>query len=177
MRDSFLVIVTGLPASGKTTLAMQLATRYGVPLLAKDLIKEPLLDTLGASDATESRRLSDASFRIAAAVAAEIVRAGASCILEGNFRAGEHESLVAPLLRDARSFAQVLCRIDEDQRLARLRVRRTDRARHPGHRDLEQAEAAGATQPRDDFLDVPGARLLAGPSVLAQLDAILMIKR
>ncbi|MGH8284210.1 MAG: AAA family ATPase [Steroidobacteraceae bacterium] len=62
MTRSFLIIVTGLPASGKTTLARGLAARHRVPLLAKDLVKEPLLDALGAEDALASRRLSDASF-------------------------------------------------------------------------------------------------------------------
>ncbi|MEJ0098294.1 MAG: AAA family ATPase [Pseudomonadota bacterium] len=41
------VLVTGLPATGKTTLANTLAKRYAVPLLAKDAFKERLLDASG----------------------------------------------------------------------------------------------------------------------------------
>ena len=50
-RPTRLLLVTGLPATGKTTLARLLARRFTAPLLAKDVIKEPLLDVLGAADA------------------------------------------------------------------------------------------------------------------------------
>jgi molybdopterin-guanine dinucleotide biosynthesis protein len=42
-----LVLVTGPPASGKTTLARPLASYLGLPLLGKDTIKEALFDALG----------------------------------------------------------------------------------------------------------------------------------
>jgi predicted ATPase len=42
-----LVLVTGPPGSGKTTLAVPLARRLELPLIAKDTIKEALFDALG----------------------------------------------------------------------------------------------------------------------------------
>jgi predicted kinase len=57
-----VLLVTGLPATGKTTVARALAYALAVPMLAKDGIKEPLLELLGAADMAASRRLSDASF-------------------------------------------------------------------------------------------------------------------
>jgi predicted kinase len=83
-----LIVVTGLPATGKTTLARELASRLRVPLLAKDAIKEPLLSTLGASDRAQSRRLSDASFAVLFTMAHELAAAGIDAIIEGNFRPG-----------------------------------------------------------------------------------------
>lgn len=43
-----LIIVNGLPASGKTTLATQLAAELSLPLFRKDAIKETLADALTA---------------------------------------------------------------------------------------------------------------------------------
>ena len=150
-----VLLITGLPGSGKSVLARFLAQRYGVLLLSKDLIKEPLLDVLGAGDAAHSKRLSDASFAALFAVARQALAAGLDLILEGNFRAGEHEEPLrvisgAPLL-------QVLCRVDESVRLARLARRRQDPTRHAGHGDSDPAVAAQRSG--DAFLELAGERL------------------
>jgi hypothetical protein len=54
------VLVTGLPASGKSTLAKAPAAELRLPLLGKDPVKETLADVLGAggpSDVEWSSRL------------------------------------------------------------------------------------------------------------------------
>jgi predicted kinase len=150
-----LIIVTGLPATGKTTLARTLAARLRVPLLAKDAIKEPLLSALGAPDRAQSRRLSDASFAVLFTMAHELAAAGVDALIEGNFRPGEHETA---LRSSSARIAQILCSTDEPERLARLAARASDPLRHAGHRDAEQAQLA-VPAGAGDFLDLPGARL------------------
>jgi predicted kinase len=156
-------LVTGLPASGKTTLALALARDLAAPLLSKDAIKESLFDTLGAADRAASQALSDASFAVLFALAAEYLPLLGTVVMEGNFRPGEHEPVLQALLaRHAPvSCTQVLCRIPEPLRQERLAARAADAARHPGHRDGTwgaQAPVSG-----DAFLDIAGPRLvLAG---------------
>lgn len=176
MTPGRVIVVTGLPGAGKSTLAHELARRYQVPLLAKDFIKEPLLDVLGAADAASSRKLSDASFAAMFRIAFEWARESLTFILEGNFRPGEHE---APL-RDALApvqVTQILCRVPENERLARLAAREDDPARHAGHRFGERQSAArpaNGTGRGDAFLDLPWDRLVHdganGHTVLAALD-------
>ncbi|HEY0949443.1 AAA family ATPase [Nocardioides sp.] len=65
------IVVTGPPASGKSTLATALAGALGLPLLAKDTIKAGLVGALGADDVEESRRLGRAAVRAMLATARE----------------------------------------------------------------------------------------------------------
>jgi len=42
----YLVLVNGLPGSGKTTLANQLASAMDVPVICKDVLKEAMAAAL-----------------------------------------------------------------------------------------------------------------------------------
>lgn len=56
------VLVGGWPGSGKTTLSRALASDLGIPHLSKDVVKEALMDVLGApSTIEESRELGRAA--------------------------------------------------------------------------------------------------------------------
>lgn len=59
-----LVVVTGLPGSGKSTLSNELAARVALPLIAKDRFKEILFDVLGVGDRDWSRRLGQAAIAL-----------------------------------------------------------------------------------------------------------------
>ena len=64
MRPPLLVVVTGMPAAGKTTVAESLSRSLSLPLVAKDAVKERFYDTLGTGDLEWSERLGTASFAL-----------------------------------------------------------------------------------------------------------------
>jgi predicted kinase len=76
--------VSGAPATGKTTLALRLAQELHLPALCKDAIKERLFETLGAPDLARSRQLGAATFAVLFAVAAQLLDARVSLVIEGN---------------------------------------------------------------------------------------------
>ena len=78
-----VVVVSGLPGSGKTTLARPLARVLGLPLLDKDDVLESLFDSLGCSTPQERQRLSRAADVVLLRVAADApvnVAAGGSVV-------------------------------------------------------------------------------------------------
>lgn len=85
MATMSLIIVNGLPASGKTTLATQLSAELSLPLFSKDAIKETLADALTAFHSREEASL-EWSHQLGLAAAACLWRllsdAGGRAIIE-----------------------------------------------------------------------------------------------
>ena len=175
VRQAHLILITGLPGTGKSPLARALALHFAVPLICKDTVKEPLLDVIGAPDRVESRRLSDASFAVMFALARECLHAGVDLILEGNFRPGQHETellaAISPLVESVH-VTQVLCRASEPVRIARLTARAADPSRHAGHRDADLA--VDQSPPSVDFLALSGERFVFNSDAeSAQIQSLL----
>ena len=150
-----LIILTGLPATGKSTIAAALAQSLGWPLLSKDAFKEPLMAALPGYAAGQSRALSDASFEALFALLPAVLERATGVILEGNFRGGEHEAALAPVC-DARPVLQLLCRVPETVRSARVVARAAAATRSAGHPLADQMRHSDTA---DRFLEVPSTRI------------------
>ena len=93
-----VVLVNGVPASGKSTVARALAAETGWPLLALDTVKEALFDHLGAGDRERNRLLGRASYQAIFSAIGDFP-ADATAIVDAWFGFQPREVLVGHLQR------------------------------------------------------------------------------
>jgi predicted kinase len=163
VRDLKLFVVSGLPASGKTTMACWLADELQVPLVGRDDIKERLFDSLGWSDRAWSKRLGAASWDLLYWFIEMQLAAGQSCMAESNFGApGDADRLRELVARYNVNVIEVHCYAAGNVLVERYLGRVRSGQRHPGHVDEitinEQRERLLAA--------VPAPLMLGGAEVL-----------
>src|SRR5947209_333435 len=123
-----IVLVSGAPGTGKTTIAVPLATQLGFPLLTKDTIKEAIWDALDPQpgDLAWSRRVGGAAMNTLWAVAACCPQA----VLEANFR--PHSDYERGRLTALQAhIVEVYCFCTREEAIRRYAARAT--GRHPTH--------------------------------------------
>jgi len=175
-----LVVVTGPPASGKTTVARALARELRMPYVSKDTLKETLYEELGSGEELEAA-LDRAALALLFAVAERQLEAGVSVVAESNF---DSDSDVGPFRRlcgeHAVRLLQLHCTRPTEQLLARFAERAASGKRHPGHGDEpEDVDEVRARLEAGDWdpLDLPGELLRAELGDDADEDAPLIAQR
>ena len=127
----WFVLVAGWPGSGKSTLAAALAAELGLPLLAKDEIKEALMEALGRP-ATVA-----ASQRLGKAAVLAMLRAARTC--PGAVLDSTWFDYALPLVRTLPGpLIEVHCTVALD--LARARYQARTGHRHAGHLDEARSD-------------------------------------
>ena len=154
MNEPVVVLISGAPGTGKTTMARQVATALQIPYLGKDLIKESLFDSLGTQDREWSMKLGIASIELLFKLIESHLEAGQSVVAETNFR---KEFDVPRFKRLKKRYAfktvEIHCEADRQVLLTRLNQRDQSGERHPGHETaqmielIDQEVADGAFEP------------------------------
>ncbi|MEV4417123.1 AAA family ATPase [Catellatospora sp. NPDC049609] len=129
-----VVLVNGLPAAGKTTLARALGRELGLPVLAKDAVKETLADHLPREVSREwSRALGTAAGETLWTLLAD---SPTGAVVESPWLAHIHHLALAGLARAGvapETTHEVWCEVDHE--VARTRYLARAAHRHPIHRD------------------------------------------
>src|SRR5919106_3014004 len=176
-RRPLLVVVSGAPASGKTTLATRLAGDLRLLFIGKDALKEAICDAIGPpADVAASMRAGSAAYSAAFTLTRETLAAGDGVVLESNFRRGLSEAELAPVaaLGDARL---IHCMASHGVVASRYRERNAAGLRHPAHRDDERASdlaldlESGRFEPLQ--LGIPTMVVATDDDLSPQYDAIL----
>jgi len=121
-----VIIFSGPPASGKTTLARWLVSELDIPLLSKDDYKEALFDRFGIGDRLWSRKLGKISFNQMKRDCHRLVRREQNFVLECAFRSEDGVMLSTML--------------PKSMILARFGNRAATKGRHIGHADQDNLQ-------------------------------------
>jgi predicted kinase len=151
--DHLVVLVNGMPAAGKSTLAPPLAAELGLPLFSKDVIKETHADVFGASppDGRPQRDWNRLFGRAASETMwALLAYASRGAVLESSWRADVRTFAADGLARaGAKRVVEVWCDVPQELAWQRFRDRRP--TRHPIHgapmTDDEMTEMEGHAEP------------------------------
>jgi predicted kinase len=168
-----LIIVTGRPASGKTTLARWLAQELHIPVVSKDSIREVLFERLGWRDRPWAQLLGQASIDLMFHFAEIQLEAGRSLILDNAFDpALSVPRFRALLARYHAEIIQIICNADAETLFERFKARAASGDRHPGHGDEDVFEQLRSylAQDRSPILDIDGAVVEVDTTDLARVD-------
>lgn len=126
-----LVMVNGVPASGKSSLSRQLAASTGWPVLALDTIKNPFLEAIDGVDRAFNRVLGKASYKSMFSVIKDAAP-GTTFIVDAWFGFQPPEVLRDHLaMAGVTEVVEVWCDVPPD--VAGDRYRRRTAERLPGH--------------------------------------------
>lgn len=129
----YCILVTGVPAAGKTTIAKAIGERLGLPVFSKDKIKELLFDEVGFHSRAEKVKLGVASMELMYYAAGQLMAAGQPFILENNFEYSSEEGMKALLEQYRYPVLTVTLTGDYRAIYRRFLERETSPDRHRGH--------------------------------------------
>ena len=157
-----LIILAGMPATGKSTAARRLQAHFGYPILEKDAVKECLFDAIGFSDYAGKRQLDIAANAVILRLTEEMLSCGQPLIVDNNF--DEESAARLAEITEKSSARIVTVFFDGDPQVLYERYIERDSAfrRHPGHAlqdhyPLRKGEEKSFSMTREGF----DSRLLA----------------
>lgn len=130
-----MIIINGIPGSGKTTLARRLSQDLGLRMIGQDALKEFCADQLGGQFTPEkSSGLGRVTRRAVLEIGKELSSLGERVIIEGAFHALEAEKLIAEQMKDL-PILQIYITGDINDIKQRFQARRGTADRHSVHAD------------------------------------------
>jgi len=162
----YVVLISGTPGAGKTTLGWELSRRLHVPFLSRDDLKTSLHVTHRSTDPGEVWRFAGPAFDIFYDTISRLAKAGVSLVAEAAFHAGHSEESIDILSAEC---TVIHIRLTTPDHLALDRYGDRARAgqRHPAHNDEQFATqmAAGTKDVGVYRMSLPYASLEVDGSV------------
>lgn len=139
-----LIVYSGLPGTGKSTLAETMGRGLGIPVFAKDWLEATLLHS-GLKPATADKSLGSASYELLTILAERQLMLGQSVILDSVAGSQTIRNIWRQLAEQYDANWRVIECICSDEALHRSRLKKRQR-NIPGWHELEWAEVERVKQ-------------------------------
>lgn len=177
---SKLIILTGRPAAGKSTIGKRLSQDLKLPIISKDGIREVLLDRLGCKDRPWAQLLGKAGIDLMFYFARAEFDVGNSIILDNAF----DPTISNPRFRELKAdynaeSIQVVCNSDSETLFQRFKSRVESGDRHPGHREDEAFDHIWEILSREEspVLDIGGEVIEVDTTDFEKVDYPALLER
>jgi predicted kinase len=175
-----ILIVTGRPAAGKSTLARWLSQELKLPLVSKDNIREELFDRLGWKDRKWAQELGKASVDMMFYFARAELEVGHSIIMDNAFHPPISNSRFQALKEKYKAQSiQIVCDSDRETLFQRFKTRADSATRHPGHGDQDVLEElyANLADNSSQILEIGGSIIEVDTTDFAKVDYQEILKQ
>ncbi len=175
-----IIIVTGRPAAGKTTLAKWLSQELRLPLVSKDTIREELFDHLGWKDRKWAQELGKASIDMMFYFARAGLEVGHSIIMDNSFYPPVSNPRFQALKEQYHAGSiQIICDSDRETLFQRFKARADSGTRHPGHGDQAVLDElyTNLTHNSSQVLEIGGSIIEVDTTDFAKVDYQEILKQ
>jgi predicted kinase len=175
-----IIIVTGGPAAGKSTLAKWLSQELKLPLVSKDGIREGLFDRLGWKNRKWAQLLGKASVDMMFYFARAELEVGHSIIMDNSFYPPVSNPRFQALKEEYNAESiQIVCDSDRETLFQRFKARADSGDRHPGHGDRDVLEElyANLAHNSSQILDIDGSVIEVDATDFVKVDYEKILKQ
>ena len=151
-----VIVLAGMPASGKSTLSKRISLEFSYPVIEKDAIKEEIFDTMGFKCYAEKRNADHAANAVLLRVLEAILKSGGSAIVDNNFDVSSAERLDSLIQRYGAKCITVFLGGETEAFYQRYVERDKLHLRHLGHvvqerYPLLEGDSPDHTMSREEF--------------------------
>jgi adenylylsulfate kinase-like enzyme len=134
-----LILVNGLPGTGKSTLAKRLSTDLEYPLLGKDMLKEWLYDNMNVSMKNNAKLLGKSAAQMLYVIMYDFMVSDVPLIVENAFQAAYARDEVSTIIGKTKARCiEIYCATELEENRRRYTERIINGARHPIHGDTAE---------------------------------------